>query len=185
MRWPALHPRTAQPLSWQRVVDYFHASQRITILAEALFGQTRSAESWARRMRKALLKPNGPSRVLHAAAARASRHGVIAHRKRDYRRAYEYLRTRTKYMQYWQYRRQHMPIGSGVTEAACKTVFTQRLKLSGMRWNHEGAGTVLTLRVILLSGIWSDVYAKTLQSAHPAPVQAYGTPLSQQRKIAA
>src|SRR5208283_5522980 len=30
-----------------------------------------------------------------------------------------------------EYRRNHLPIGSGVTEAACKTVFTQRLKQSG------------------------------------------------------
>jgi len=45
------------------------------------------------------------------------------------------------------YKRNHLPIGSDVTEAACKTVFTQRLKLSGMRWSHEGAGRILTLRV--------------------------------------
>jgi hypothetical protein len=57
-----------------------------------------------------------------------------------------------------------LPIGSGVTEAACKTVFTQRLKLSGMRWKHEGARTVLTLRVILLSGVWEDVYAAAMKA---------------------
>ena len=44
-----------------------------------------------------------------------------------------------------------LPLGSGVTEAACKTVFTQRLKNSGMRWSHDGAKTILTLRTILLS----------------------------------
>jgi hypothetical protein len=161
---PMFHPRTGQRLEWQWVVDYYHASLRITVLAEALFGQTRAAESWARRMRKLLLKPNGPSRMLHAVAARRSRHKVIAHRRRDYNRAYEYLRQRTKYMQYFEYRRRHIPIGSGVTEAACKTVFTQRLKLSGMRWKHEGARTVLTLRVILLSGIWEEVYAAAIKS---------------------
>lgn len=182
---PMCHPRTGQPLAWQRIVDYYHASQRITTLAEALFGLTRAAESWARRMRKLLLKPNGPSRVLHAAAARASRHRIIAHRKKDYRRAYEYLRKRTKFMQYWEYRRRHLPIGSGVTEAACKTVFTQRLKLSGMRWKHEGARTVLTLRVILLSGVWSDVYATVLASACAAPVQTYGKLATHKRRIAA
>ncbi len=182
---PMRHPRTEQPLTWQRVVDYYHASQRITTLAEALFGQTRAGESWARRMRKALLKPNGPSRVLHAAAARASRHGIIAHRKRDYRRAYEYLRKRTRFMQYWEYRRQHVPIGSGVTEAACKTVFTQRLKLSGMRWKQAGARTVLTLRVILLSGIWSDVYATVLESASATPIRTYGTVPARKHKNAA
>ena len=170
---PMRHPRSGEQLDWQWVVDYYHASQRITVLAEALFGQTRAAESWARRMRKLLLKPNGPSRVLHAAAAMRSRRGVIAHRRRDYRRAYEYLRQRTRHMQYWEYRRRHLPIGSGITEAACKTVFTQRLKLSGMRWKHEGAGIVLTLRVILLSGIWEEVYGAALQSYATPPVRTY------------
>lgn len=122
-------------------------------------------------MRKLLLKPNGPSRVLHAAAAMRSRRGVIAHRRRDYKRAYEYLRQRTRHMQYWEYRRRHLPIGSGITEAACKTMFTQRLKLSGMRWKHEGAGIVLALRVILLSGIWEEVYGAALQSHATPPVR--------------
>jgi hypothetical protein len=169
------HPRTGERLHWQWTVDYYHASERITILSEALFGKTRAAESWARRMRKLLLKPNGPSRVLHAAAARASGHGVIGHRKADYRRAYEYLRTRTRHMQYWECRHQRLPIGSGVTEAACKTVFTQRLKLSGMRWKHEGAGVALVLRVILLSGIWREAYAAAVASSSTAAIQAYAS----------
>jgi hypothetical protein len=179
------HPRTGQRLEWQWVVDYYHASQRITVLAEALFGQTRAAEAWARRMRKLLLKPNGPSRVLHAAAARRSRQGVIAHRRADYKRAYAYLRQRTRFMQYAEFRRQRLPIGSGVTEAACKTVFTQRLKLSGMRWKHEGARTVLALRVILLSGIWEDVYGTALECSHASPIQTYAASPAQQHAIAA
>lgn len=170
---PMRHPRSGERLDWQWVVDYYHASQRITVLAEALFGQTRAAESWARRMRKLLLKPNGPRRVLHAAAAMRSRRGVIAHRRRDYKRAYEYLRQRTRHMQYSEYRRGHLPIGSGITEAACKTVFTQRLKLSGMRWKHEGARIVLTLRVILLSGVWEEVYGAALESYTTLPVRTY------------
>ena len=56
-----------------------------------------------------------------------------------------------------------MPIGSGVTEAACKTVYTQRLKLSGMRWEKAGAQKILQLRVILLSGVWTQVYKKILE----------------------
>jgi hypothetical protein len=179
------HPQTGERLVWQWVVDYYHASLRITVLAEALFGRTRGAEAWARRMRKLLLKRNGPSRVLHAAAARRSGHGVIAHRRRDYNRAYEYLRKRTRHMQYWEYRRRQMPIGSGITEAACKTVFTQRLKLSGMRWKHEGARTVLTLRVILLSGIWEDVYAAATMSSCTPPIRTYQPSPTQQQAIAA
>ncbi|PTL78854.1 hypothetical protein [Vitiosangium sp. GDMCC 1.1324] len=37
------------------------------------------------------------------------------------------------------------PIGSGVVEAACKTLVSQRLKLSGMRWGR-GAQAILNAR---------------------------------------
>ena len=40
-------------------------------------------------------------------------------------------------MDYATYRFMHWPIGSGITEAACKVVFTQRFKLAGMTWNVE------------------------------------------------
>jgi hypothetical protein len=49
-----------------------------------------------------------------------------------------------------------------VTEAACKTVYTERLKLSGMRWKTLGAQTILNLRVLLLSGVWDQAYARVL-----------------------
>jgi len=39
-----------------------------------------------------------------------------------------------------------LPIGSGVVEAACKTLATQRLKRSGMRWRQDGGQAILTLR---------------------------------------
>ena len=48
-------------------------------------------------------------------------------------------------------------------------MFTQRLKLSGMWWKHESARTVLTLRVILLSGIWQEIYGAALESSHTTP----------------
>ena len=57
-----------------------------------------------------------------------------------------------------------MPIGSGVTEAGCKTVFAQRFKRSGMRWGREFGQVILDLRVLHLSGIWDEVVGKELQS---------------------
>jgi len=52
------------------------------------------------------------------------------------------------------------PSAAGVTEAACKTIVTQRLKLSGMRWMKQGAQTILNLRVVLLSKIWQPLYRR-------------------------
>jgi hypothetical protein len=44
------------------------------------------------------------------------------------------------------------PIGSGVQEAACKTLVAQRMKRSGMSWRTPGGQAVLTLRSLAQSG---------------------------------
>jgi hypothetical protein len=51
------HPRTGKRLDWIRVVDYYHASERIWAMADALFGKGPVSKSWARLMLKLLLKP--------------------------------------------------------------------------------------------------------------------------------
>jgi hypothetical protein len=160
-----VHPRTGKKLEWIRIVDYYHAAQRIWTMAEALFGkENREGRVWARRMCRLLKKPGGPFRVLHSAAALRKRRKVSQSRQVEFRKAYQYIRRRTKFMQYHRYRHWNLPLGSGVTEAACKTIVTQRLKLSGMRWMKHGAQTILNLRVVLLSGLWQTVYRKLLET---------------------
>lgn len=156
------HPRTGETLAWQRVVDFYHTMERVWTMARTLFGvNTKAARGWARRMGRLLKKPNGPFRVLHSAAALRSK-VLNATAKKEYSRAYRYIQERTQWMQYHVYQNQHLPLGSGITEAACKTIFTQRLKLSGMRWTKEGAQVVLDLRVVLLSGVWDEAYQQVL-----------------------
>lgn len=158
------HPLTGKPLQWTRVADFYHASERIWAMAHALFGpkEKQQAAAWAHRMLKELKKPNGGSRVLHSAASLFHRRKLNKSRKDDYHKAYRYIQKRLRYLQYYDYRQQHLPLGSGVTEAACKTIYTQRLKLSGMAWNHDGAKRILTLRTILLSKTWQNTYATYL-----------------------
>jgi hypothetical protein len=168
------HPRTGARLEWTWVVDYYHASQRLWAMAAALFGAGQRSWAWARKMQKLLLKPGGVGRVLHSAAALRSRMHPRGKRLADFRRAYKYLQSRRKHLRYAEYRRLGLPIGSGVTEAACKTVYAQRLKLSGMRWQKAGAQTILTLRVILLSGVWERVYERTLEAPKEVQVRTPG-----------
>ncbi|HLJ95200.1 MAG TPA: hypothetical protein VKU02_18630 [Gemmataceae bacterium] len=158
------HPLTGEPLTWFWVVDYYHASERLWTLAEALFGAGKQSWCWTRKMQKLILKPAGVRRVLHSAAAVPSRRKLSGKRLADFKRAYRYLQARRQHLRYAEYRRLGLPIGSGVTEAACKTVYTQRLKLSGMRWQKAGAQKILQLRVIWLSGVWTQVYERTLRS---------------------
>lgn len=86
-----------------------------------------------------------------------------------YDKAYRYIKKRTRWMRYHLYRRQCLPLGSGITEAACKIVFTQRLKRSGMSWTIEGGQVILDLRVIKLSRVWEAVHQRYLASK-PMPI---------------
>ena len=53
----------------------------------------------------------------------------------------------------------NLPIGSGVTEAACKTLVKQRLCGSGMRWKEKGKKVVLSLRALMQSkGRWQQFW---------------------------
>jgi hypothetical protein len=49
-------------------------------------------------------------------------------------------------MDYSALRAQHLPLGSGVVEAAWKTLVSQRLKRSGRRWRPAGGQAILTFR---------------------------------------
>jgi hypothetical protein len=162
--------RPTQRLKWQWVIDYYHACEYVSKLAGALFSDSQAAARWARKMCRWLKeKPGGIDRVLHSAAAIRHRRIILTAEKRDqYRSAYGYLRKRMRWLDYARYRRDHLPIGSGVTEAACKTVFTQRMKQSGMTWNLESGQWITDLRVIHLSGVWSEVYRRYLESKSPA-----------------
>jgi hypothetical protein len=157
------HP--SRRLKWAWVIDYYHACEYIYKIADALFHDAQRAQAWARKMGRWLKeKPRGIYRVLHSAAAIRRRRIVVGAQRKQYRDAYNYLRKRIRFLDYIGYREDHLPIGSGVTEAACKTVFTQRMKQSGMTWKLEGGQWIVDLRVIQLSGLWSPVYQAYLQT---------------------
>jgi hypothetical protein len=155
---------------WEWVVDYYHACQYISQLAEAIFGSGRAAHAWAAKMRRWLKeKPGGVFRVLRSAGALRSIRDLVGEES-EYDKAYNYLRRHASSMDYCTYRRLRKPIGSGVTEAACKIVFTQRFKRAGMKWNIEDGASILALRLIALSKIWPTVRDAMLASNYkPQP----------------
>jgi hypothetical protein len=165
-----LHPRTGQKLAWQWVLDYYHACLYLTKLAEALFGKdTQAAAAWAAKMRRWLKdKKDGIARVLHSAAAHAWRLEFTPEEQTAYDEAYQYLHKRQPLMDYWSCRQRGLAIGSGITEAACKTLFTQRFKQSGMKWSLEGGQVVVELRVLWLSRLWSQVFDSYLHQVPQA-----------------
>ena len=184
---PMVHPRTGAALRWHWVVDFYHACAYITKMAGALFGpESRAALAWAAKMRRWLRdKRHGIFRVLHSAAALASRHVWQGEDQKTFAAAYAYLRKRMQFMDYSRYRRLGMAIGSGITEAACKTLFTQRFKQSGMKWSWEGGQRVVELRTLWLSGLWDKVYATFLDQCPQADMGTTWEIPAEESKMAA
>ena len=70
----------------------------------------------------------------------------------------DYFERNAGRMRYPKFRRQHLFIGSGVIEAACKTVIASRLKQSGMFWTVRGANAILALRCSHRNGRFEDYW---------------------------
>ncbi len=81
-----------------------------------------------------------------------------------------YFENQRERMDYARYQELGLPIGSGVVEAACKTLATQRLKRSGMSW-ADGKQAVLTIRSLQQSDRWSRGW-KLVSSSFKKPVAA-------------
>lgn len=164
------HP--GRKLQWTRIIDFYHATEYIAKLAGVLFDDPRAGHAWQRRMRHWLKhESNAVFRILHSAAKYHSERRLTGKQDEEYRKAYQYLHNHKAWMDYRKYRRCHLPIGSGVTEAACKTVFTQRFKASGMTWKLPGGAVILRLRLAKLSGVWDVVYTQYL-TTRPLPTLA-------------
>jgi hypothetical protein len=162
------HP--GQKLAWQWVLDFWHACSYLSDLAEALFGASARATKWFTKWRRWLRdRHQGVTQVLRSAMWHYNNSRTLGKDKNtDYWQAYRYVRKHAVWMKYSQYRRQGLPIGSGVTEAACKTVFSERLKRSGMTWSHEGGQVILDLRVLVLSKVWHAAHKAFIQT-RPQP----------------
>lgn len=91
---------------------------------------------------------NGVQQVIRSLRHLARKHP----RRKALRTELAYFRKNRARMQYAAVSAQGLPIGSGVVEAACKTLASTRMKRSGMRWGHAGGQAILTLRSHQQSG---------------------------------
>jgi hypothetical protein len=166
--------RVGELLEWLWIVDYYHAASYVSRLAKVLFSEEKTRQAWSRRMRRVLKEQDrGVLRVLASAAQYDGKKTWTKEEEKEYQEAYNYLLKHSKEMQYSAYRRVRLPIGSGVTEAGCKVVFTQRFKQSGMTWGLEGGEVILRLRLAVRSGVWDEVYREYLNHQ---PLVSLATP---------
>ena len=86
----------------------------------------------------------------------AAWHKPLRGKKRDAaNRLLQYVSQRHSMIRYPEFRQKHWQIGSGPTEAECKTT-TSRVKGRGRRWDAANAEAMIALAALHDSGLWNQ-----------------------------
>ena len=158
--WSFLEQHTQRQL-----IDFFQVTAYVSKLAQARYPQ-RGAENqrsrWQHQQCSDLKRDPKAVDALIEQAATLSRRTSLSKALRDGAySAWTYLSNHHHHMDYPGFLAENLPIGSGVTEAACKTLVKQRLCASGMRWKNKGAKIILSLRSLAnTAGRWTQFWQK-------------------------
>lgn len=167
--WRFLTPHTAVQL-----VDFYHASSYLQAVAGAAFPRAEDQKqraTWLTDACHRLKHEPDAAQALLQEMKRLPTAGLSALQRQQLQSAIAYFYYHHHQMNYAAALEHHWPIGSGVTEAACKTVVKQRLCRSGMRWKEKGAAVVLGLRALMLTpDRWRQFWEKLDQFGFPVAV---------------
>jgi hypothetical protein len=155
------------------IVDFYHACDHLKEGCDAAWGESTPRSKAEFERLKTLLKEDeaGVDRTLRMLKYHRGR--AQGNRRKRLETQLTYFRNQHQRMNYAEYLRQGLPIASGVIEASCKTLVTQRMKQSGMAWTQTGGQAILTLRSLIQSDRWhpawellSSNFRKTVTVCH-------------------
>lgn len=162
--WPYLEKHTDE-----QVLDFWHVTEYLAGVAEAVFVKKDAArKAWLEEScHKLKHNITGPTSLLKEMKEFLEL-DISELRKEKITKAINYFINNKKRMKYAEHISNNEPIGSGVTEAACKVLVKQRLCNSGMRWKENGASAVLSLRSLNhTAGRWEQFWGKIDASGFP------------------
>jgi hypothetical protein len=152
-----------------QILDFYHATGYLVEVAQVACprSQAKRAE-WLETRCHELKHTKGAAALLLEEVQEVARHPLSEPLQEKLQRAITYFSNHQHQMDYARYRAKHFPIGSGVTDAACKTLVKQRLCCSGMKWKEKGASIVLSLRALVLTQTrWDQFWGKIDQYGFP------------------
>ena len=149
------------------LIDFYHAAEHLKDAFDAAHGadSPKAAAQFEKYRHLLRHEPDGVERVIRALVYLRSKHPTT----RRIAQVLGYFRGNRHRMRYAEAKAKGLPIGSGVVEAACKTLVTERLKPSGMRWGPRGGQAILTLRSLVQSRRFQHAWS-LLAKSYRAPV---------------
>lgn len=154
--WPFLEKHTSS-----QIIDFYHASEYIGNVGKAVFGNRKQRREWIDEKCHKLKHETGAAENIHVELVSFLGRKLSKEKREKVKAAVSYFGNNHHRMEYAENQKNNIPIGSGVTEAACKVIVKQRLCCSGMKWKDQGASVVLTLRCLNYSeGRWEQFWKK-------------------------
>ena len=165
--WSFLNKHTEKQL-----LDFYHVTEYLAKVAYAAHPEKTgkpARQLWLKdRCHQLKHEPGAAKAILKEMQGYARKRKLNETIRADLTAAISYFKNHVHVMDYASHVEQKLPIGSGVTEAACKTLVKQRFCCSGMRWKEPGIRTVLSLRsLIQTEGRWEQFWNK---------IERYGVP---------
>ncbi len=149
-------------------IDFWHFSEYLAKAANAIFpnkNQQHEKEMWLEEAcHNAKHKMGAVAKILSELNEYSKNNTMSASNRKNLNSAITYLTNHKNKMQYYKNTATNMPIGSGVTEAACKSLVKVRMCKGAARWKDEGAAVVLTPRSIHMTHeMWGQFWSKYSQ----------------------
>jgi hypothetical protein len=157
------------PLTDHQLLDFYHASEYVGKVAMAMFPGKKQAderEAWLTdRLHRLKHTQGAAARLGREMEEFAASHTIRGQSLREgLESAITYFRNQKHRMNYGYHTARCQPIGSGVTEAACKVLIKQRFCRSGARWKEAGASAVLSIRALKITiGRWHAFWKRISQ----------------------
>jgi hypothetical protein len=163
-----------------RVLDYFHAKDHLVTGLKLSGASKAMVDAWKDVL---LNEPDGAEQCLTELVRRRQ----FAMFDRNIERAKKadaeitYFNNNAHMMSYEAMKARNLPIGSGIQEAACKSLIAARCKRSGMSWLRLGGQAVLTFRSLDKSGRFDLAWA-AIEGLFRQPYERYEVDPSDERK---
>lgn len=159
------------------LLDLFHAAEHLQKAANAIYGETTVDERANARVASANWKTtletydDGAHRVLKSLRYQRDALKLSPSREKKLTQVIKYIaRHRTAgRADYAEARRRDYPVGTGVTEAAAKTLIGVRMKRAGARYSQHGGQTIFLFRSAILSRRF-HLLARRLEATYAANV---------------
>lgn len=144
-----------------QTIDYWHVCEYLADYSKVVYSNQQERDQWQKDSYHKLKHESGAAEQLLEEMKNYAHAHSLADNVNPVSKSITYFENNKSKMEYAKNLEMKLPIGSGVVEAACKTLVKQRLSKSGCRWTINTVDDMLMSRALIMTGDrWSQFWKK-------------------------